>query len=148
MLTGEDCSLNQFFSKMFCLHAHSQSWTSWRIPGTPMLRGSGSMKHVLPFCTFVRSTWTGYLSYWYFWGSELSFRCLCTWIGMFIWVPSQRIAIALALQLTNSYLLHEPFFLPIWSFLYSGCSILNRHLVLGASVLLPCILHRIFPAVY
>jgi len=38
--------------------------------------------------------------------------------------------------------------LPIWSLLNSGFSILNRYLMLGGSVLLPCVLHGIFPAVH
>lgn len=49
-----------------------------------------------------------------------------------------------AAQLTS---LTSSIVLPIWSLLSSGCSILNRYLMPGGSVLLPYVWQRIFPAV-
>lgn len=106
----------------------------------------------IPFLSvwFVCSSLTGFLSYWYFWGSELfhvfvdKFHCKTK---KFICGTSQRM-VPMWLCSWPTYISYMHHCSSCLVLLNSGCSILNRYLMPDGSALLPCIWQRIFSVVY
>lgn len=115
MLKGEDCYLNQFFSWMYCLYAHSKSWAFWRIPG--MLCQYEVSPSFLYVCVQLSNRMFVLLLLQRQWIKFSVFVDMfpCK-TKMLIWGTSQRMVPAVTVQLTDLHLLHAPLLFPFGVF--------------------------------